>query len=585
MEKSFYRALEDRFRGSRELVKSRLEVYLPFVRPILQTHGDCVAVDLGCGRGEWLELLKAEGIQAKGVDLDDGMLGACCEAGLSAVKAEAVEYLSKLEDHSALIVTGFHFVEHIPFEALRRMVSEAYRVLEPGGLLILETPNPENIAVGTSRFYFDPTHLHPIPAELLHFLIDFQGFHRTKVLRLQEIASHIDSENVQLMDIIKGSSQDYSVVAQKNAHPKLMRLLDSAFEKHYGLTVDELAARYDMRANTITFQMEELQDQLIKQGAFVAKIEELEKQVQDSRAVDQQLLTEVSTKLQKLQETEIEHIARIDELNGRLMESELRIQQSSAQLSAERERAKKLELDLRLHLGAGTGAVEHSQRPGSRTRTARNLLSSLKSGLVKPTLMAVAKVLVDIFPPLKSRLKRLAVSAGLVEPTVSSSFRKTGKRMIPRLVSDAGFHTVSSDTGVPIRWLQSNATFTAFSPENCTGTLTLKASSVDVARTLEVHTKHGLAVRLAVGTAFEDFAVEVKLSKGMNVVRLHVPDGCAETYGRPSLNSPDGRCMSVAIQSLSLACFEAADAPGYYLSSYARLIYSDLKEAIRTQSH
>ena len=77
MSSDFYRAFEDRYRGSRDLIKSRLRVYLPFVEPLKALYSDCIAVDLGCGRGEWLELLKEKGIGAHGVDLDDGMLSAC----------------------------------------------------------------------------------------------------------------------------------------------------------------------------------------------------------------------------------------------------------------------------------------------------------------------------------------------------------------------------------------------------------------------------------------------------------------------------------------------------------------------------
>ena len=78
-ENSFYRAFEDRHRGSRELIKSRLNVYKQFIEPLLAIEKNPFAIDLGCGRGEWLEVLGEIGVTAIGVDLDKGMLAACAE--------------------------------------------------------------------------------------------------------------------------------------------------------------------------------------------------------------------------------------------------------------------------------------------------------------------------------------------------------------------------------------------------------------------------------------------------------------------------------------------------------------------------
>ena len=186
MSDRFYRAFEDRFRGSRELIKSRLRVYLPFIEPLTSIYGTCKAVDLGCGRGEWLELLVESGFEATGVDSDEGMLAACAERALPAERGDAISHLRRLPDNTIAVVSGFHVAEHLSFADLQTLVQEAVRVLKPAGLLILETPNPENLMVGTSGFYCDPTHHRPIPPTLLSFLAEFFGFARLKVLRLQE---------------------------------------------------------------------------------------------------------------------------------------------------------------------------------------------------------------------------------------------------------------------------------------------------------------------------------------------------------------------------------------------------------------
>jgi len=247
MNPDFYRAFEDRHRGPRELIKSRLRVYLPFIEPLKTLYADCRAVDLGCGRGEWLELLREIGVDAHGVDLDDGMLAACRELGLRVETGEAGSCLKTLPDESQAIVSGFHIAEHMPFADLQILVQEALRVLKPAGLLILETPNPENIAVGTANFYVDPTHRRPIPMQLLSFLPEHYGFCRTKVLRLQESPELAGNKAPSLLDVLSGVSPDYAIVAQKRASDEQLAEFSPAFEKEYGVSLEALAVRYDAR--------------------------------------------------------------------------------------------------------------------------------------------------------------------------------------------------------------------------------------------------------------------------------------------------------------------------------------------------
>ncbi|PZO59623.1 MAG: SAM-dependent methyltransferase [Phormidesmis priestleyi] len=241
---NFYRAFEDELRGSRDVIKSRLRVYLPFVK-LLKTniYPDGQVVDLGCGRGEWLEILKEADINFLGVDLDDGMISTCHQNGLNVEKDDLILFLKRLPSESQVVVSGFHLVEHLDFTDLQTLVQEALRVLKPAGLLILETPNPENILVGTSRFYLDPTHRSPIPPETLSFLLNYYGFKRVKVLRLQESKEDV-SKRLNLMDVLNGVSPDYSVVAQKNADGECLAVMDEAFTQEYGLTLEAVAIRY-----------------------------------------------------------------------------------------------------------------------------------------------------------------------------------------------------------------------------------------------------------------------------------------------------------------------------------------------------
>lgn len=246
MDASFYRAFEDRYRGSRELISRRLEAYLPFLSPLKTLYRDYPVLDLGCGRGEWLELLSRNGYAPTGVDLDAGMLEACNARGLPARKDDALSALQKLPDDSLVAVTGFHIAEHIPFPVLQELVAEALRVLRPAGLLILETPNAESLVVGTNSFYLDPTHERPLPNLLLSFLTEHSGFVRSSIVRLQEAPElHDVSSKLGVWEVLSGTSPDYAVVAQKQAQPELLADFDSVFEAPYGVSLDQLAVRYD----------------------------------------------------------------------------------------------------------------------------------------------------------------------------------------------------------------------------------------------------------------------------------------------------------------------------------------------------
>lgn len=240
----FYQKLMEHFRGPTEKIKSQLEIYLPFVQELKRFYPESLLLDLGCGRGEWLELLREHGFHACGVDSNEQLISMAKQRGFDALCADGLAHLKQLRDQSASVLSAFHLVEHLTFTELHVLVREAHRVLVPGGILIMETPNPENILVGSSLFYLDPTHNRPIPPELLAFLPQYWGFSRIKVIRLQERKELREKEQLTLMDVFSGVSPDYSVIAQKKAITPIMDATQQYFVQQYGMRLDELADIY-----------------------------------------------------------------------------------------------------------------------------------------------------------------------------------------------------------------------------------------------------------------------------------------------------------------------------------------------------
>ena len=178
---SLYSALEDQFRGTRADIQAAFRVYLPILSKANVTSE---IVDVGCGRGEWLEVLKEAGLAARGIDINRLAIQECLQLGLEVTEADAITYLKSLPDRSVNCITAFHVVEHLSLETLVKFIDECLRTLKSGGLLIMETPNPENVIVGSCNFYFDPTHRNPLPNQVMRFLLESRGFVRVEVLKL-----------------------------------------------------------------------------------------------------------------------------------------------------------------------------------------------------------------------------------------------------------------------------------------------------------------------------------------------------------------------------------------------------------------
>lgn len=214
-----YVSFENIFRGAREVVKDRVKIYLPYIKTAGAGNKNHPVFDLGCGRGEWLELLKDHNLVGCGVDLNRTMVDVCVDLKLDVREGDILTVLRALRNESLGAVTGFHIIEHLPYGTLVAVFDEALRVLKPGGVAIFETPNPENLIVGAYSFYLDPTHRNPLPGPLAKFLLESRGFIKAEILPLHPVDPQnlIDENTVTAnrMNHYLYGPQDFGAIAWK----------------------------------------------------------------------------------------------------------------------------------------------------------------------------------------------------------------------------------------------------------------------------------------------------------------------------------------------------------------------------------
>ena len=214
---TFYYRLEERYRGADDEIKQRLLIYRNDFRAARERVGVAgPVVDIGCGRGELLEVLGEDGFQAVGVDSNDIQLDAARRRGAVVVHADAFDYLSGLDDESVLAVTGIHVVEHIAFPDLVGLMRQVFRVLRKGGVALFETPNPRNLIVGATTFHLDPTHIRQLPPEVMKVLLETVGFDEIEIRPLHPSDTLDYMVKIQNLDphvaMLLYGPQDYAVI-------------------------------------------------------------------------------------------------------------------------------------------------------------------------------------------------------------------------------------------------------------------------------------------------------------------------------------------------------------------------------------
>ncbi|WP_213767047.1 class I SAM-dependent methyltransferase [Caballeronia sp. dw_19] len=421
------------------MIKSRQSVYLPLVEELANRVQKKV-LDVGCGRAEWLELLGERGVPAEGLDLNEDFVAEGQRAGLNVFSADAMQYLGEQPDQSYGLVSAFHVVEHLGFENLLLFLREAYRVVDDGGAILLETPNPANLLVGACNFYLDPTHERPIPSILLSFAAEFSGFEKVVIVpvnrgflqnNLELMPTELSGASV-INKVVSSLDQnfmqapDYAIIAFKKAGNELVGVANS-------LVSDSPLPISAKETEDVNALLERVIDAEAERAALRADATSVRAQLHDS--------------LERMDETQV----RLGEAHGRLEVLQARLQDAQARATAAEEaannskqaqRAQELEAQLQATHARAAAAEDLANRsqqhviellsssswrlsspvrvigntlrkvggtPGAMKRTARlGLLHAVAYVRCRPVLKQRIANVLSRFPRVRARLVRYA---------------------------------------------------------------------------------------------------------------------------------------------------------------------------------
>ena len=234
-----YVAFENRFRGSMDEIRARVAAYLPYF------EGASDVLDVGCGRGEFLDLLRERGVSATGVDINHDMVELCRARGLEVVQGDALVHLEQLDDGALGGLFAAQVVEHLEPSRLLAFIDAAHRKLRSGAPLALETINVASWSAFFRSYVRDITHVRPVHPETLQFLVSTAGFRNAQIVyrspypeeeRLRQVeglpaAASFDgggdpaadlagvaavlNRNVETLNRLLFADQDYAVVAER----------------------------------------------------------------------------------------------------------------------------------------------------------------------------------------------------------------------------------------------------------------------------------------------------------------------------------------------------------------------------------
>tara|TARA_Y100001968_G_C19349576_1_gene713886 strand:- start:96 stop:1307 length:1212 start_codon:yes stop_codon:yes gene_type:complete len=215
MDSDFYVEFENNFRGSREQIINVLANYDGLIDYILSIDKNPSLLDIGSGRGEWIQKCNAKGFKSIGIELDSRMVKDCKNLNLNIKQGDALSLLDDFHEDSFSIVSAFHVIEHMNYANIDELLIKCKRILKPDGLLILETPSIDNLIVASKSFHIDPTHINPIHADLLAFMVKRTGFTTVECYFINGGPLQ-NSEADLLTRVFNGVAQDIVLIATKS---------------------------------------------------------------------------------------------------------------------------------------------------------------------------------------------------------------------------------------------------------------------------------------------------------------------------------------------------------------------------------
>ena len=206
-----YLRFAERFRGSEEYVRNSFKFYVPLF------SGRKDVLDIGCGRGEFLELMREAGVPARGIDLSRESVALCAHKGVRAEVADLFRYLGDLPEFALDGIFCAQVVEHLPPDRIPEFIRLAAQKLVRDGIIVIETPNPECLAIFATHFYLDPTHTRPVPHPLLAFYMEEHGLGGIELHRRSPAVDSIP----ELAEVPQGvrdalfGGLDYAIIGRK----------------------------------------------------------------------------------------------------------------------------------------------------------------------------------------------------------------------------------------------------------------------------------------------------------------------------------------------------------------------------------
>lgn len=219
-----YLSFENKYRGTELQIKEKMKVYLDYYKEATEV------LDIGCGRGEFVELLVESGVKAQGIDINDDMVLYCQKKGLPVIKEDCFEYLSNLEDCSLGGIFLGQVIEHLSPKELINLVKIAYKKLKPGAYFIAETINPQCLLVFTESYFLDITHERLIHPYTIKFILESEGFNDLSIKYMSKVDEEFKIPELKIdnVDNIKHfnmamqnlnniifSYRDYAVIGRK----------------------------------------------------------------------------------------------------------------------------------------------------------------------------------------------------------------------------------------------------------------------------------------------------------------------------------------------------------------------------------